>query len=323
MRCLAFRRPQPYPLATAEAFLWERKPGTRLLREVLRTDHGIDVGAWRLDEAFGISADGTTIVGDGKNPDGAQEAWAVRLPTPVDCQPAHLVPDDVPARGAPHPEQPDRASLPAVPSAMRPTSQAVRSCPERILEGDYSVTDAASLRQLAGVTWVKGGLTIRGPFVDLRGLECLARVDGMLDIRGNEFLATLNGLDGLTEIHSSLVIGQNPALVSLTGLDHLTHAVAIQLIANNRLSSLAGLDSLVACTVYVIVQDHPTLGSLEGLGNLRHPGDSLYFLNNGALSNCLIADLVDRLRRGQWSGATRVEGNLEVGSCSPPGSGPR
>lgn len=80
----------PTPRASppeVHAFLWERGRGTRSLREALLTDHGIDVGAWVLDEAFGISADGTTIVGDGKNPEGVQEAWVVRLPPPEDCQP--------------------------------------------------------------------------------------------------------------------------------------------------------------------------------------------------------------------------------------------
>ncbi|MBI5507784.1 MAG: hypothetical protein HY903_03410 [Deltaproteobacteria bacterium] len=196
-----------------------------------------------------------------------------------------------------------------------------RPCPERVLESDYAVTDAASLRRLVGVTWLKGGLTIRGPFVDLRGLECLARVEGMLDIRGNEFLASLKGLDGLTEIHSSLVVGQNPSLTSLAGLHNLARVVAVQLIGNDRLASLTGLDSLAACNVYIIVQDHTALVSLDGLGNLRSPGDSLYFLDNRALSTCLIEDLVQRLRRAQWTGQTRIEGNLEGGLCAPPDRG--
>ncbi len=88
MRALCKRTATPpQGPAEAHAFLWEQGRGTRLLRDVLQQEHGIDVGAWVLDEAFGISTDGTTIVGDGKNPEGTQEAWVVRLPPAEGCEP--------------------------------------------------------------------------------------------------------------------------------------------------------------------------------------------------------------------------------------------
>ena len=62
-----------------EAFIWKRKKGMRSLQEILTKDFGIDLTGWKLEEATAISDDGLTIVGNGKNPDGNQEAWIVRF----------------------------------------------------------------------------------------------------------------------------------------------------------------------------------------------------------------------------------------------------
>ena len=65
-----------------EAFLWT--PGSRMrsLRDVLVTDHGLDLAGWTLKEATGISADGRTIAGWGLNPAGQTEAWVAVVPEP-------------------------------------------------------------------------------------------------------------------------------------------------------------------------------------------------------------------------------------------------
>ena len=62
-----------------EAFIWNRKKGMRSLQEILTKDFAIDLTGWKLQEATAVSDDGLTIVGNGKNPDGNQEAWIVRL----------------------------------------------------------------------------------------------------------------------------------------------------------------------------------------------------------------------------------------------------
>jgi len=69
--------------ARYEAFCWDDKNGMRSLRDVLENDYGLDLTDWRLIEATGISDDGFTIVGHGRNPDGNIEGWILRIPEPA------------------------------------------------------------------------------------------------------------------------------------------------------------------------------------------------------------------------------------------------
>ena len=62
----------------SEAFIWDAANGMRNLRELLALQ-GDDVAGWRLTSATGISADGSTIVGYGLNPEGNDEAWVAQL----------------------------------------------------------------------------------------------------------------------------------------------------------------------------------------------------------------------------------------------------
>jgi hypothetical protein len=48
----------------------------------------MDRHGWTLTRATDISADGRTIVGNGINPFGLQEAWMLQLPTVVPVPPA-------------------------------------------------------------------------------------------------------------------------------------------------------------------------------------------------------------------------------------------
>jgi probable HAF family extracellular repeat protein len=65
-----------------EAFLWSEETGMRPLREILEGDYGLDLTGWILTEATGVSADGRTIVGTGRNPFGSTEAWVATVPEP-------------------------------------------------------------------------------------------------------------------------------------------------------------------------------------------------------------------------------------------------
>jgi hypothetical protein len=49
----------------------------------LLEEYGLDLTGWQLSAAYGISADGLTIVGGGINPAGDAEAWRATLPNPV------------------------------------------------------------------------------------------------------------------------------------------------------------------------------------------------------------------------------------------------
>ena len=62
-----------------EAFIWDRDNGMRSLNEVLVNDFGNNLNGWLLSEAHGISSDGRTIAGMGRNPDGYYEAWIANL----------------------------------------------------------------------------------------------------------------------------------------------------------------------------------------------------------------------------------------------------
>lgn len=60
-------------------FLWDEQRGMRQLTDVLALDYGLSLAGWSLGEATAISDDGTTIIGNGLNPDGDSEAWRAVL----------------------------------------------------------------------------------------------------------------------------------------------------------------------------------------------------------------------------------------------------
>lgn len=65
------------------AFLWKESTGMLNLQEYLQAVYGLGLDGWTLTEATGISADGLTIVGNGINPAGIEEAWMVTIPEPA------------------------------------------------------------------------------------------------------------------------------------------------------------------------------------------------------------------------------------------------
>ncbi|HYE95783.1 MAG TPA: right-handed parallel beta-helix repeat-containing protein [Rubricoccaceae bacterium] len=56
------------------AVVWTEAEGVRSVRAILEAA-GIDLTGWYLEEAFGVSDDGTVIVGHGTSPAGEPEAW--------------------------------------------------------------------------------------------------------------------------------------------------------------------------------------------------------------------------------------------------------
>lgn len=63
------------------AFIWDAANGMQNLQDVLTTDFGLgdSLTGWTLEQAYGISGDGKTLVGTGINPDGVTEAWIARM----------------------------------------------------------------------------------------------------------------------------------------------------------------------------------------------------------------------------------------------------
>ena len=66
------------PQISRKAFRWDATNGMQIIAELLVSE-GIDLTGWQLQEANGVSADGSTIVGFGINPDGFTEAWVANI----------------------------------------------------------------------------------------------------------------------------------------------------------------------------------------------------------------------------------------------------
>ena len=61
-----------------ESFVWTESEGLRSLRDLLASS-GVDVSGWQNLAAEALSGNGNTIIGQGTNPSGYPEAWAIRL----------------------------------------------------------------------------------------------------------------------------------------------------------------------------------------------------------------------------------------------------
>jgi probable HAF family extracellular repeat protein len=66
-----------------KAFIWNAASGMRNLQDVLVNDCGLDLTGWNLYSARGISDDGLTIVGYGRNRYGNYEGWIATIPEPA------------------------------------------------------------------------------------------------------------------------------------------------------------------------------------------------------------------------------------------------
>ncbi|NEQ62731.1 MAG: PEP-CTERM sorting domain-containing protein [Moorea sp. SIO4A1] len=62
-----------------EPFIWDSLNGMRSLIQLLANDFSLDVSDWTNLTVADISADGSTIVGVGNNPEGALEGWVANL----------------------------------------------------------------------------------------------------------------------------------------------------------------------------------------------------------------------------------------------------
>ena len=51
----------------------------RRLRDLLEQDFNLDLAGWELEAGNGVSADGLTIAGSGRNPVGEREAWIAHI----------------------------------------------------------------------------------------------------------------------------------------------------------------------------------------------------------------------------------------------------
>ena len=101
---------------TISAFIWTADRGMQDLQQLLIDEYGLgpSLAGWTLRAPQNISANGQFIVGNGINPDGAEEAWLLRLDAPPlagdfnstcwaivtsDAAGTHIVTPGVPAYG--------------------------------------------------------------------------------------------------------------------------------------------------------------------------------------------------------------------------------
>lgn len=65
------------------SFVWDDINGTRLLKDFLEDDYGIDLTGWNLMSVSATDASGNIITGYGINPQGQGELWIATIPEPA------------------------------------------------------------------------------------------------------------------------------------------------------------------------------------------------------------------------------------------------
>jgi len=76
------------------AFIWNQATGVQNLQQVLISDGlGSSLTGWTLTAATAITPDGSTIVGNGIDPQGKQEGWIATLNTPPTLQSISVTPN--------------------------------------------------------------------------------------------------------------------------------------------------------------------------------------------------------------------------------------
>lgn len=65
-------------------FIWYEDSGRRDLEEELTNTYGLDLNGWEINSVYLLSDDGTTIVGEGVNPEGENAQWIATInPVPL------------------------------------------------------------------------------------------------------------------------------------------------------------------------------------------------------------------------------------------------
>lgn len=70
-------------VADHDSFFWDAVHGMRNLKDAMKDDYGIDMTGWGDLAVAAISSDGTTIVGDGVDPNGNYVSLAITIPEPA------------------------------------------------------------------------------------------------------------------------------------------------------------------------------------------------------------------------------------------------
>lgn len=153
--------------------------------------------------------------------------------------------------------------------------------------GNESLSSLEGLNNLMATTNPDGGTTSisnNSSLIDLKGLESLQQISGILRIDSNENLSSLDGLENLQLLTDNLEIKSNPNLQSIESLTGLTEVpFLLQISTNPELESLQGLQNLVSTYIFDISGNH-SLVNLDGLNSLESAVDIIISDNDGMTS---------------------------------------
>ncbi len=90
-----------------------------------------------------------------------------------------------------------------------------------VVDGEVRLFHDDDARRLAGVTVIKGRLSIQGPIEDLSPLRELTAIEGDLSLYGTTLLRDVEGLGGLRRVSGSVQITRNLRLRSTAGFASL------------------------------------------------------------------------------------------------------
>ena len=150
--------------------------------------------------------------------------------------------------------------------------------------GEFS--DIADISNLINITSVEGVLVIRNNnnLLSLDGLNNLTNIDSTLIITRNENLKNLNDLQSLTSIGSYLSITENFNLINIDGLNNLTSiGTFLSLFQNDNLLNIDGLNNLIELGTYMSIVGNDNLLNIDGLSSLTSIGGYIDLWGNDNL----------------------------------------
>jgi len=106
----------------------------------------------------------------------------------------------------------------------------------------------------------------------------------------------LDGLENLASLGGMFQIKNNSTLINLSPLSNLIAVNGLEIINNNSLTDLTGLDNLYNDWGNLVIKDNELLNSLMVLGSMNPESiENLLISNNGSLSECNVQSICDYL----------------------------
>jgi len=183
----------------------------------------------------------------------------------------------------------------------------VEQCGNGVYEGDYIITDEASLQGLSDYREVTGNLRIaETSFARIDGLECLAIVGGNLIIEGNEALTSMD-FSSLTSV-GGLDVYLNGSLEtmnfsSLSSGDHIwiRENDSLTVVDFSSLTSVESVEPVGSVGWCIWISDNNVLESID-FNNISSVGGHLWIDGNESLTSIDFRNL------------SSAEGDLRIGS---------